>query len=200
MAPRSFDPDRIARYEVAGWRAYYDRRWLRLLRLTLALCQEQFGIPFPRSLAAAYQIVRASITWVPVDHDLARVAAHLTRFYALAARHTPLVFDPAEAARAEAAYWDVNRRLSGDRDDPALLATLVALHGAIFGLTPKEAAESAGWRHRALIALDWITGGRDADSDANWDAIEADLRRCYGAIGRQLTAKRDAERQGATMG
>jgi hypothetical protein len=198
MAPRAFDPDRIAHYEVAGWRAYYDRRWPRLLRLGLALCQEQFGIPFPRSLAAAYHIVRASIAWVPTDHDLARVGAHLTRFYALAARHAPLVFDPATAARAEVAYWEVNRHLSGARDDPALLAALADLHGAIFGLTVEEAIESATWRHRALIALDRITGGRDAGSDANWDAIEADLRRCYGTIGRQLTAKQDAERQEVT--
>jgi len=198
MAPRTFDPDRIAHYEVAGWRAYYDRRWLRLLRLTLALCQEQFGIPFPRSLAAAYGIVRASIAWVPTDHDLARVTAQLTRFYALAARYAPLTFDPATAARAEVAYWDVNRRLSGDRDDPALLAALIDLHCAIFGLTAAEVEESARWRQRALIALARITDGRAAASNANWNAIEADLRRCYGTIGRQLMAKQDAERQGAT--
>jgi hypothetical protein len=192
MARRTFDPDRIAHFEVAGWRAYYDRHWLRLLRLTLALCQEQFGIPFPRSLAAAYHIVRASIAWVPTDHDLARVAAHLARFYTLAARYAPLTFDPVIVAHAEVVYWEVNRRLSGDRDDPTLLAALVALHGAIFGLTTEEATESAAWRHRALIALDRITGGRDADSDANWEAIEAALRRCYGTVARQLTARQGA--------
>jgi hypothetical protein len=198
MAARIFDPDHIAHFEVAGWRAYYDRRWLRLLRLTLALCQEQFGIPFPRSLAAAYYIVRASIAWVPVDHDLARVTAHLTRFYVLAARYAPLQFDPATAARAEVVYWDVNRRLSGNRDDPALLQALAELHSVIFGLTVAEAEESARWRHRALIALDRITGGRDADSDANWDAIEADLRRCYGAVSRQLATKQGAGAAGTT--
>lgn len=198
MVPRTFDPDRIAHYEVAGWRAYYDRRWLRLLRLTLALCQEQFGIPFPRSVAAAYHIVRASIAWVPTDHDLARVSAHLARFYVLAARYTPLAFDPAIAARAEVAYWEANRRLSGERDDPALLATLVELHSTIFGLTAAEATASARWRHGALIALDRITGGRDAASDANWDAIEAELRRCYGTVGRQLMAKQDAGRPRVT--
>ena len=198
MAPRTFEPNRIAHYEVAGWRAYYDRRWPRLLRLTLVLCQEQFGIPFPRSVAAAYHIVRASIAWVPVEHDLARVTAHLTRFYALAARYAPLDFDPAAAARVEVVYWALNRSLSGDRDDPTLLAALVDLHGAIFGITAAEAAESARCRHRALIALDRITDGRDADSDANWGAIEAELQCCYGAVGRQLTAKQDTARQGAT--
>lgn len=95
-------------------------------------------------------------------------------------------------ARAEVVYWDVNRRLSGQRDGPALLAALTALHSVIFGLTDEEANESAAWRLRALIALDRITGGRDADSNANWEAIEDELRRCYRAVGRQLAAQRDS--------
>ena len=55
-----FDPDRVAYYEAAGWRAYYDRAWLRLMRLIVGLCQEQFRIPFPVSLLAGYYTVRAS--------------------------------------------------------------------------------------------------------------------------------------------
>src|SRR3712207_7090305 len=47
---RSFDPDRVASLEAAGSRAYYDRAWLRLLQLMLAMCQEQFRISFPLSL------------------------------------------------------------------------------------------------------------------------------------------------------
>lgn len=189
MDLHTFDPDRIARYEVAGWRAYYDRRWLRLLRLTLALCGEQFGIPFPRSLVAAYHVVRASVAWVPTDHDLARVTTQLIRFYTIAARYAPRTFDPTTVAQAEVVYWELNRCLSGNRDDPNLLAALVDLHSAIFGLTTDEAVESAGWRHRALIALDRITSGLDDDSDDNWDAIEEELRRCYNTVARQLTAK-----------
>lgn len=30
---KPFDPDEVAYYEKAGWEAYYDRRWLRVLRL-----------------------------------------------------------------------------------------------------------------------------------------------------------------------
>jgi hypothetical protein len=67
-----FNPDRVAYFETAGWRAYYDRKWLRMLRLIVRLCQEQFHIPSPRSLLAAYYTVRASLAWVPVDHDVHR--------------------------------------------------------------------------------------------------------------------------------
>lgn len=187
--PTAFDPDQIARYEVAGWRAYYDRRCLALLRLTLTLCQEQFRIPFPRSLVAARQIVRASIAWVPVDHDLDRVRDALVAFYALAARYAPLDFAPERVAAAELRYWAVNRDLSGDRDDPSLRAALTDLHGAIFGLTADEARESAEWRVRALVALDRITGGATLNAARDWERAEDALRRCYRAIGRHLTAR-----------
>jgi hypothetical protein len=41
------DPERIAALEAGGWRAYYDRDWLKLMRLMVLLTQEQFHIPFP---------------------------------------------------------------------------------------------------------------------------------------------------------
>ncbi|HEY8597316.1 MAG TPA: SRPBCC family protein [Thermomicrobiales bacterium] len=188
-ASATFDPDRIARYEVAGWRAYYDRRWATLLRLTVTLCQEQFQIPFPRSLIVAYEIVRASIAWVPVEHDLARVTEHLTRFYALAARYAPLDFVPQRVAAAEVRYWEANRRLAGQRDDPELKLTLTQLHSAIFGLTNDEAYASAEWRVRATISLDRITGGTTDDAEDDWQQAEEALRQCYRAIGRYLTAR-----------
>ena len=31
------DPDRVAYFEKAGWQAYYDRKWLRVLRLMVQL-------------------------------------------------------------------------------------------------------------------------------------------------------------------
>lgn len=197
-ATTTFDPDQIARYEVAGWRAYYDHRWATLLRLTVILCQEQFQIPFPRSLIAAYEIVRASIAWVPVEHDLAHVTEHLTNFYTLAARYAPLNFVPQRVAAAEVRYWDANRRLSGQRDDPELTLTLTRLHGAIFGLTDDEAYESAVWRVRALISLDRITGGTTADAERDWQQAEEALRQCYRAIGRYLTARQAAPSEPAT--
>jgi len=45
-----------------------------MLYLIVALCQEQFHIPFPQSLLAAYYTTRASIAWVPVDHNEEKVA------------------------------------------------------------------------------------------------------------------------------
>ena len=77
MAPFQLDPPRIAELEGGGWRAYYDRDWPKLIRLMVQLNQEQFHIPFPLSVVAAFHVARGSVAWAPVDHDLDRVRAAL---------------------------------------------------------------------------------------------------------------------------
>jgi hypothetical protein len=111
-----FDPDRVAYFEAAGWRAYYDRAWLRLLRLTLGMFQEQFHIPFPKSLLAAYYVTRASLTWAPVNHYEDKIRSYLEKFYRLARRYSNLPLDPGRAAELELQYWVVHRRLLSQSD------------------------------------------------------------------------------------
>lgn len=68
-----FNPDRVAYFEAAGWRAYYNHQWVTMLHLIVGLCQEEFRIPFPMSLLTAYYTTRASLAWVPVNHDKRKV-------------------------------------------------------------------------------------------------------------------------------
>lgn len=182
----AFNPDAIARYEAGGWRAYYDRQWRQLLGMTVTLCQEQFKIPFPQSLKGAYHIVRASLAWVPVDHDERQVLEHLEQFYMLAARYSPLDFDPVRVAALEFRYFDDHRRLVGNPDKTDLIDTLAELHSAIFGITPEEARESAEWRVRAMNTVDTITSPTSRDIEGDWVRLEEDLRRCYRSIGQHL--------------
>jgi hypothetical protein len=186
-----FDPDRIAYFEAAGWRAYYDRRWARLLRLTVALCQEQFHIPFPRSLLAAYYVTRGALAWAPVNHDargtgVRQARAYYERFFRMARRYSGLRFDPVRVAGLELQYWKIHRPLVGQADKSAFVQTMVDLHSAIFGLTAEQARESAEWRVSAANTVDRITGGRSTDVEADWARLEADLRRCYRSIQRAL--------------
>ncbi|MGE0059771.1 MAG: hypothetical protein AB7T32_17460, partial [Dehalococcoidia bacterium] len=83
-AHQPFDPDRVAYFETEGWRAYYDRKWPRLLRLLVTMSHEQFLIPWPQAVAGAYYVTRASVAWVPVDHDDAKVLRFYEAFYGLA--------------------------------------------------------------------------------------------------------------------
>jgi hypothetical protein len=190
----AFDPDRVAYAEAHGWRAYYDRDWLTLLRLIVAMCQSQFRIPFPVSLLAAYYATRASIAWVPIDHDEAKVQAFYEKFYRLARRYSGLRFDPARAAALELRYNEVHRRLSIEKqaDKTEFIEAMVALHSELFGLTPEQARESAEQRVLANNVVDTITAKTSADPEADWARLEDHLRRCYRSIATEMSRARVA--------
>ena len=184
--PFRLNPQRIAYYEANGWRAYYDRRWLKLLRLIVALCQEEFRIPFPQSLLAAYYTTRASIAWVPIDHDVNTVRAYLEKFYRVARRYSGLHFDPAHVAALELHYFDVHRRFVEVEDKSAVLDAFINLHSALFGLTPEEVRTSAEYRLRAANTVDLITSKKSTDIEADWASLERDLCECYASIQQHL--------------
>ena len=183
-----FEPDRVAYFEAAGWRAYYDHKWLKMLQLIIALGQEQFNIPFPMSWVAAYYTIRASILWVPVNHDERKVLASLEKFYRLARRYSGLKFDPVRVAALELQYFDVHRRLVGQSDKSEFLQTLIDLHSAIFGLSPDQVRKSAEWRLMAADKVDEITSRTSTDVEGDWAKLEDYLRQCYREIQRELAA------------
>ena len=187
-----FKPERVAYFEAAGWRAYYDRNWLRLLGLIVSLCQEQFRIPFPVSLLAAYYVTRASVAWVPLDHDERVVQAYYEKFYRLARRYSGLTFDSARASALELKYNDVHRKLSGKPDKTEFVQTMTELHSVIFGLSPEQARESAELRVLANNTVDLITSQTSTDVEGDWAKLEDYLRQCYRSIQRLLEGRRAA--------
>ncbi len=180
------NPDRVAYFETAGWRAYYDRRWFKLLSLLISLCQEQFRIPFPISLLAAYDVTRASVAWVPINHDVAKVQRFYVRFYTLARRYSGLNFDADKVGALELKYNDVHRRLSGQPDKTEFIAVMIELHSALFGLTPDQVRESAELRVLANNTVDRITSKTSIDPEADWVKLESYLRDAYRSIARAL--------------
>ncbi|HMA37585.1 MAG TPA: hypothetical protein VKY74_24235 [Chloroflexia bacterium] len=186
--PFKFNPERVAYFEATGWRAYYDRQWLKLLRLVVQLCQEQFHIPFPRSLQAAYYVTRASAAWAPVDHDAKVVLAYYIQFYRMARRYSGLHFDPVRAGLLELKYNDVHRQLVGQPDKTAFIETMVQLHSTLFGITPQQARESAELRVLANNTVDLITGRTSTDVEGDWRKLEEYLRQCYRSIQRESQA------------
>jgi hypothetical protein len=178
---RGFDPDAIAYYEAEGWRAYYDRNWLRAFGLMVHLSDSQFHIPFPRSFLAVYHIIRASVAFVPRDHDLDIVRRHLELFYRIAADANRGAFDPHTVADLELRYWVIHRELAAtpDADKHPLIECVAALHAALFGRTPAELWVSAASRVAAANTVDQITSRRSLDPAADWKLVEANLRRAY---------------------
>jgi hypothetical protein len=180
--PVNFDPERVAYFEAAGWHAYYDHRWLDVLRLMLELCQEQFHIPFPLSLLAAYHVARASTAWAPARNDPRTTQRHLRRFYRLARRYSGLEFDPPRAAELELRYWAEHRRLVGQDDKTGFVDALTDLHAHLFQLTPQAARESAEYRVQASNTVDRITARTSDDPQRDWRRLEHDLELCYQTV------------------
>ena len=181
-----FNPERLAYFETAGWRAYYDRKWLKMLRLIAAMSQEEFHIPFPMSLVAAYYTMRASMAWVPVEHDERKVYTYLEKFYRVARRYSGLKFDLARVAQLELRYFKVHRRLVDVEDKSEFVQTLVELHSALFGLSEEQVRESAELRVEAATVVDRITGKKSSDIEGDWVLLEKYLRQCYSSIQQAL--------------
>jgi|SRR5579875_447849 hypothetical protein len=182
----TMQPERIAYFEAAGWKAYYDRRWFKMLSLLVRLCQEQFHIPFPMSLVASYFTTRASLAWVPVEHDEQKVVRYLEKFYAIARRYSGLHYNVKKVAALELKYFEVHRHLSGTAEKEELIQTLVELHSAIFGLTPEQARESAEWRTLAADTVDLITSRTSTNIEQDWRKLEGYLQKAYGSIALEL--------------
>jgi hypothetical protein len=178
---RRFNPEMIAYYETEGWRAYYDRNWLRAFGLMVHLSESQFHIPFPRSFLAVYHVIRASAAFVPRDHDLELVRRHLEQFYRIAAAANHGAFDSRVVADLELRYWVLHRELAEmpDADKRPLVECVAALHATLFGRAPADLWESALSRVQAATAVDRITSRRSIDPAADWALVEANLRRAY---------------------
>lgn len=192
MGSGRFAPERIAYYEAAGWRAYYDRQWLRVLGLMVQLNREQFGMSWLGAGAAALDVVRAGLAFAPVDNDIPAATAHLARFYARARRSAGIAADARGLAEREMAYWVVHRRLANERkaapdhtgDLTPMVDALALLHEALFALSPEQARASARQRAQAAARVDRITGGYSEDVEADWRLLEVELAEAYRLVGR----------------
>lgn len=182
-----FVPERIAYFEAAGWRAYYDRDWLRVLGLMVRLNREQFGMSWLTAIQASADVVRAGVAFAPVDNDIPAATAHLTRYYAKARRAGDITAGASTLAEREMAYWIIHRRLAEERKAAAdhrgdltpMVDALALLHEAIFAVTPEQARASAEKRAQAAARVDRITGGYSQDVEEDWRLLEIELQEAY---------------------
>ena len=187
--PVAFRPDRVAYYEAAGWRAYYDHRWLRAFWLMVRLNREEFRMPLPSALAAAVDIVRASIAFAPVDNDVPKAARFVRRYYEKARRSAGFHSEAVAVAELEMKYWVVHRELAVERikqpdlDNTApMVEALADLHAALFDVSPEAARPSAELRALAAKTVDRITGRYSTDVAGDWRLVETYLQQAYQAV------------------
>ena len=187
--PVAFHPDRVAYYEAAGWRAYYDHRWLRAFWLMVRLNREEFRMPPPSALAATVDIVRASIAFAPVDNDVPEAARFVRRYYERARRSARFQAEAQAVAGLEMKYWVVHRELAVQRkkqpeldNTGPMVEALADLHAALFDISPQAARPSAELRALAAKTVDRITGRYSTDVAGDWRQVESYLQQAYRAV------------------
>jgi len=157
---RTFDPFKVAHYEKEAWVAYYHKRWLRLLRLLIALVRATFGLSLWQAVYVGIPLTRAQIAFAPKDNDVPAAEADMRRFYAFIRRVHREDFDPAEAARLEVNWWVIHRRLFGRPDSEELIDALAQLYAATYRVPPDSVRQAAYHRVQAMVHSDrWVNEG-----------------------------------------
>ena len=187
--PVRFRPDRVAYFEAAGWQAYYDHNWPRAFRLMVSLNREEFRMPLLTAVAAALDIVRASVAFAPADNDVPKATKYVRRYYEKARRSADLRADAQTLADLEMRYWVVHRELALQRIEQPdtdnlgpMVEALTDLHAALFEVTPQAARRSAELRALAAKTVDRITGRYSSDVMGDWQQVEAYLQQAYRAV------------------
>lgn len=163
---RTFDPVKVGRYETENWVAYYQKRWLKLLRVSIGMVKHAFGLSFLQAMYGAYLVARAEIAAAPFpDNDIPRAEAYMRRFYTFIKKIHRENFDVDEAARLEVNWWVVHRRLFGQAENQELIDALTNLYSATYQVAPESVRQAAYHRAQAMVYSDrWIVEGIPEDS------------------------------------
>ncbi len=165
-AMRKFDPRKVAYYEKENWVAYYQKRWLRLMIVSVSMVKETFGLNWAQAIYAAYLVARAEIAAAPFPkNDIELAESYMRRFYALIKRIHATDFDVTEVARLEVNWWVVHRQLFGKSENQELIDALANLYAATFCVSLDCVRDAAYHRAMAMVYSDrWVNDGRDTHS------------------------------------
>ena len=126
---RNFDPRKVAYYEKENYVAYYQKDWLKLFRVSVAMVKEAFALSWLQAIYAAYLVARAEIAAAPFpDNDIPLAESYMKRFYEYVRKIHQEEFDPAQAAKLDVNWWVIHRRLFGKAENQELVDALQNLY------------------------------------------------------------------------
>ncbi len=164
---RTFDPRKVAHYEVANYVAYYQKDWATLLRCTVGLMQEAFGLPLWRAVQGAYLYAQAEIAFASFpNNDLAKAHLYASRFYGMVKQvHREEHYDETEAARLDVKWWIVHRELFANAENLPLVDALADLWAYAYQVPRAHILPAAAARAQAILISDrWVRAGKDSAS------------------------------------
>jgi hypothetical protein len=163
---RNLDPLKLAHYEKENYVAYYQKDWRKLLRVSVGMVKEAFGLSWLQAIHGAYLIARAEIAFAPFpDNDIPRTEAYVRRFYQFIKKVHKEDFDIERAVKLEVHWWGVHRRLFGNAENQELVEALKCLYEEVYGAESEKFQEAAYHRARGMLYSDlWVNQGKPAGS------------------------------------
>ena len=161
---RKLDPRKLARYEKDNYVAYYQKDWLKLLRVSVGMVRESFGLSLPQAVYGAYLIARAEIAFAPFpENDIPLAEAYVRRFYQFIRKVHQEDFDVERAVKLEVNWWRIHRKLFGNYDNGELVEALTCLYAEIYGTESDKFKEAAYYRALGMLYSDlWVNEGKPA--------------------------------------
>jgi hypothetical protein len=163
---RKLDPRKLAYYEKENYVAYYEKNWLKLLRMSVGMVKEAFGLSWWQAIYSAYLVARAEIAFAPFpENDVPRAIAYVRRFYQFIKNIHRENFDVGQAAQLEVNWWAVHRKLFGNKENQELVDALTCLYEEIYGAELEKFKEAAYQRAMGMLYSDlWVNEGKPANS------------------------------------
>jgi hypothetical protein len=163
---RNLDPRKLAHYEKENYVAYYQKDWLKLLRVSVGMVKEAFGLSGLQAIYGAYLIARAEIAFAPFpNNDIPRTEAYVRRFYQFIKQVHNEDFDIERAVKLEVHWWGVHRRLFGNAENQELVEALKCLYEEVYGADSEKFQEAAYQRAKGMLYSDlWVNQGKPIGS------------------------------------
>ena len=163
---RNFDPHKVAHYEKENYVAYYQKDWLKLFRVSVAMVKEAFALSWLQAIYAAYLVARAEIAAAPFpNNDIPLAEAYMRRFYQFIKNVHQEDFDAAQAAKLDVHWWVIHRKLFGKAENQELVDALTCLYEEVYGAASEKFMEAARQRAMGMLYSDlWVNDGKPAGS------------------------------------
>ena len=190
---QDFDPIQLAHYEKENYVAYYQKDWLKLLRVSVGMVKESTGLSWRQAIYGAYLVARAEMAFAPFpENDIPRAEAYTRRFYQFLKKIRGGNFDVARAGHLEVHWWSVHRKLFGNAENEELVQALTDLYVEAYGIDPAKLHEAASLRAKGMLYSDlWVNGGKEAPSPLLIQEEEA-LVQSYRALKKALDGNEQA--------
>lgn len=168
-----FHPQEMGRLEAGMWRNYYEKRWLRLTRLTMEGACGQFGYSWWDASWMALQSGKAAL-FFREETDDPRCQPELEQYFAIVRKSTVQDFDIRKAASLELGWWRARRQGMAPNDYARIIAQQASL---LYGLPEMAFLPACLIRTEAMAYLESRPNGKMTESD--WQEIARQLNLAY---------------------